>query len=125
MSGKVEDYIAGLPGWQPQLAAFLRDRVLAAGLREAFKWGQPVFSSDRGPVCFLKSGKANLLFGFWRGQQMVTLDSRLDPIGSFRMAGIKLTGTGQIDAAQVGLLVEAGIALNQQHGDPLKEPKVK
>ena len=125
MPNKVDDYIAGLSGWQAEMAATLRTWIMARGLEEAFKWGQPVFQTDKGPVCFLKSGKTNLLFGFWRGQQMAGLDQRLEPFGSFRMAGIKLTGADQIDEALLNRLVTTGIALNEQHGDPLKEPKMK
>lgn len=126
MPGTVDDYIAGLSDWQAELAATLRGQILAAGdLNEAFKWGQPVYATGKGPVCFLKSGKADLLLGFWRGQQMTELDPRLAPFGSFRMAGIKLAGQGEIDEAQVRRLVVTGIALNERHGDPMKEAKVK
>lgn len=123
MSNKVDDYIAGLPVWQASLASTLRRRVLGTGLEEIFKWGQPVYGNDRGPVCFLKSGKSHLLLGFWRGQQMADMDDRLFPFGSYRMAGIKLTGPDEIDAGLVTRLVEAGVSLNARHGDPLKEPR--
>jgi len=126
MSPKVDSYLAALGGWQGQLAGTLRAAILSVGgLTEDFKWGQPVYASDKGPVCFLKAGKSGLLLGFWRGQQVVEMDHRLSPFGSYRMAGIRLTGPDEIDTANVVRLVEAGIALNGRHGDPLKETKTR
>jgi hypothetical protein len=124
VANKIDDYIAGLTGWQAEVAAALRKEVLAVGgITETFKWGQPVFESEYGPVCLIKANKANIGFGFWRGQQMAELDARFAPVGNFKMADIKLKGPGEIGSAEVRRLVDAGIRLNQQHGDPLKDLK--
>ncbi|WP_341676429.1 DUF1801 domain-containing protein [Niveibacterium sp. SC-1] len=120
MNPKVDDYLARLSGWQASLARELRQRCLAAGLAEDFKWGQPIYSSAEGPVCLLKAHKAHLSFGFWRGQQMRELDTRLEPGGSFQMATLKLTAADRLDAKTVEALVSRGAALNREHGDPLK-----
>lgn len=124
MTSKIDDYIAKLNGWQADVAASLRRQILAVGgITETFKWSQPVFESEYGPVCLIKANKANISFGFWRGQQMVDLDPRFVPVGSFKMADIKLKGAGEIGGAEVRRLVKAGIRLNQQHGDPLADLK--
>lgn len=124
MANKVDDYIAGLDGWQAEVAASLRKHILAVGgVTENFKWGQPVFETGKGPVCLIKAHKAHVTLGFWRGQQMGDLDKRLTAMGSFKMADIKLKGPGDIKGDEVRRLVEAGIALNTERGDPLKEAK--
>ncbi len=124
MANKVDDYIARLDGWQAQVAAELRQQILAVGgVAETFKWGQPVYESGQGPVCLIKAHKGHVTFGLWRGQQMADPDKRLIPMGSFKMADIKLKGPGEISAAEVRRLVEAGISLNEQHGDPLGDLK--
>lgn len=122
MANKVDDYVAKLSGWQAEVAATLRREVLAVGgITETFKWGQPVYESEHGPVCLIKAHKNHLNLGFWRGQQMAELNARFAPVGSFKMADIKLKGAGEIGGAEVHRLVEAGIRLNQQHGNPLAD----
>ncbi len=120
MSDKVDAYIAGLDGWQAQSAQLLRREILAAGdLAEDFKWGHPMWSAS-GAVCLFKSFKSHMTLAFWRGAQMTDLDPRLEPSGGFQMAAIKLTGPDQITAEEVRRLVAAAIALNREHGDPMK-----
>lgn len=123
MSEKVDAYITGLDGWQVETARFLRSEILAAGeLSEDFKWGHPMWSAG-GAVCLVRGFKSYLALAFWRGAQMIDLDPRLEPSGSFKMATIKLTGPGQVTAEQVRRLVPAAIALNREHGDPMKMAK--
>ena len=123
MAKTVDEYVAGLSGWQAEAVAALRRDILAAGgVTEAFKWGHPVYEAG-GPVCLVKAHKAHVTFALWRGAEMTALEPRLEPSGSFQMASIKLDRPGQIGADQVGRLVAAGIALNREKGDPLKQPK--
>lgn len=123
MSDKVDAYVAGLAGWQAQTAQLLRREILAAGdLAEDFKWGHPMWSAG-GAVCLVKSFKSHMTLAFWRGAQMTSLDSRLEPSGGFQMAAIKLTGPGQISTDEIHRLVAAAIALNREHGDPMKMAK--
>ncbi|MBT9471641.1 MAG: DUF1801 domain-containing protein [Pseudomonadota bacterium] len=120
MSDKVDAYIAALDGWQADTAKLLRQQIAAAGdLAEDFKWGHPMWSAG-GAVCLFKSFKSHMTFAFWRGAQLTDLDPRLEPGGSFNMAAIKLTGPDQITSNEVGRLVAAAIALNREHGDPMK-----
>lgn len=121
MTKAVDDYVAGLSGWQGDVVGDLRRAILAAGdLSETFKWGHPIWEAA-GAVCLTKAHKAHVTLSFWRGQEMTDIEPRLEPTGGFRMASIKLTGPGQITAEQVGRLVVAAIALNREKGDPMKE----
>ncbi|GLS31172.1 hypothetical protein SAMN04488498_1215 [Mesorhizobium albiziae] len=123
MSKKVDDYIAGLSGWQAAVAAMLRREILATGaVSEDFKWGHPIYEAG-GAVALFKAHKAHVTLGFWRGAEMTDLDARLEPSGSFKMASITLKGPGEIDGADIGKLVAAGVALNRERGDPMKIKK--
>ena len=123
MSDKVDAYLAALPDWQASALRLVRAEAQAAGLSEDFKWGHPMWSSADGAVCLLKGFKTHMNLGFWRGAQMTDLDPRLEPSGGFQMAAIKLTGPDQITAEEVRRLVAAAIALNREHGDPMKMAK--
>lgn len=119
MSRSVDDYVAGLSGWQARVVEDLRRDILGTNASsEILKWNHPVYVSN-GPVCLIQAHKAHVTFGFWRGAEMVALDSRLVSHGSFSMASIRLTGEGQMTPNQVRLLVERGAALNLERGNPL------
>lgn len=119
MSKSVDDYVAALSGWPARTVEDLRRDVLAVGATtEALKWGHPIYASD-GPVCLIKAHKAHVVFGFWRGAEMVCLDERLVPHGGFLMASITLRAGDRITPDQARVLVERGAALNREKGDPL------
>lgn len=120
MSDQVDAYLAALPDWQAAALRTVRAEAQAAGLSEDFKWGHPMWSSADGAVCLLKGFKTHMNLGFWRGAQMTALDARLAPSGGFHMATIKLTDPVELTAGQIRGLIEAGAALNTQHGDPMK-----
>lgn len=123
MAKTVDDYIAGLAGWQKDVAEQLRRDILATGgLTETFQWGHPVYS-HAGAVCLFRAHKSHLTLAFWRGQEMLALEPRLQPSGSFVMAGIKIEGAGEVSTETVQSLVRAGIALNQEKGDPLAQAR--
>lgn len=120
---RIDDYIAALDGWQAQVAAELRENIRGVnGITESFKWGHPIFETKDGPVCLIKAQKSHVTLGFWRGQQIEGAQ-KLNPTGSFKMADIKLQGTGEISGDEVRQLVASGIALNAEHGDPLKSTR--
>lgn len=117
MAGAVDDYLARLSGWQAEAATELRGHLLAGGgLTEVFKWAEPVYESS-GPVCWFKAHKAHITLGFWRGAALRRLEPRLMTSGA-KMAHLKLTDAGQITAAQVRALTEAGARLNAELGNP-------
>jgi hypothetical protein len=119
VSKTVDDYVAGLPGWQQEMVAALRRDIRAAGgVTEAFKWGHPIYEAG-GPVCLVKAYPGHVTFGFWRGTELAALDARLEA-GSRAMAYIKLQQDSRITPEDVHRLVAAGVALNQEKGDPLK-----
>ncbi len=121
MAGKVEDYIAGLSGWQRDVVVALRQSILlAGGVEEVLKWGHPVYLAG-GPVCLVKAFPGHVTLGFWRGADMRDLDDRLAPHGRYDMASFRLTGPRQLNDAEIAALVARGIALNREKGDPTKE----
>ncbi|MGO4449191.1 DUF1801 domain-containing protein [Phyllobacterium sp. TAF24] len=123
MAKTVDDYIAGLGGWQAEAVVALRRDILSVeGITETFKWGHPVYESN-GPVCLFKAHKSHVAFSLWRGAEMKSLEPKLDESGSFLMASLKLQGPGEIKTAIVRKLVTAGVALNAEKGDPTKEAK--
>lgn len=125
MAKTVDDYIAGLYGWQAETATALRAAILAGGeVKEGLKWSHPFYDAG-GPVCLFQAYPKHITLAFWRGADMLELDSRLARSGSFEMAQMKLTGADQIGAQDIRKLVAAGVALNREKGDPLKTVKKK
>ena len=121
MAKTVDEYIAGVSGWQAEAVAALRADILAAGgVTEGFKWGHPIYESAEGPVCLFKAHKAHVTFGLWRGAEMVDIDKRLEAGGSFAMASIKIEKPGEVSTGDVKRLVTKGVALNKEKGDPSK-----
>ncbi len=111
-------YVAALDGWRRALVEQLRARVLSAGkLEEVIKWRHLVYFSN-GPVLLIRCEEERVLFGFWRGQRLCELDSRLKPGGKYEMATMVLTEGSKVTAPRVKKLVQAAIALNRKLGDP-------
>lgn len=123
MSSRVDDYVEDFFGWQGQVASMLRREILAADpeVTEDFRWGHPVFSGGGGPICFFKVLGDYLTLAFWRGQQMMELEPRFSPTGSYRMADVRITGPDVIEPEQVQRLVRQAVILNRRLGDPLAE----
>jgi hypothetical protein len=61
-----------------------------------------------------------VLFGFWRGQRLGSIDDRLKPGGQYEMGTITFTEDGKIAKTQVKNLVKTAVALNKELGDPTK-----
>ena len=113
-----DGYIKGLSGWRRALVEALRGAVLAAGkLEERIKWGHLVYSSN-GPVLLIRAEEKRVLFGFWRGKRLTSLDERLKPSGKYEMATIVFTEGDEITAADAKRLAKAAIGLNRELGDP-------
>ena len=73
----------------------LIDQKLVGG-EPAMKWGQPVWSVGKRPVCYLKGASHHLTFGFWRGSSIRDRSGRLETAGSV-MAHVKLYTVDDID----------------------------
>jgi hypothetical protein len=111
-------YVEALSGWRRKLVATLRGAVLAAGkVEERIKWGHLVYLSN-GPVLLIRAEERRVLFGFWRGKRLRSLDGRLKASGKYEMATIALTEGDRFTAADAKRLAKAAIGLNRELGDP-------
>jgi hypothetical protein len=111
-------YIASLSGWQRRYAEALRSTVVnAAPLREVIKWGHLVYFSN-GPVLLIRAEEHRVLFGFWRGQRLRSIEPRLKPGGKYEMATLELVEGTPLERPTVVKLVKEAVALNASLGDP-------
>src|SRR6185436_12503902 len=72
-----DEYVAGLSGWRRTC------------VEEAVKWGHLVYSSN-GPVLLIRAEAQRVLFGFWRGKRLQTIEPRLKASGKYEMATLEL-----------------------------------
>ena len=113
-------YVASLGGWQRQYVEALRSAVVsAATLQEVVKWGHLVYSSN-GPVLLIRAEQRRVLFGFWRGSRLRSIEPRLKPGGKYEMATLVLVEPTPLEHSTVVALVRAAVALNASRGDPTK-----
>lgn len=119
---RVDDYLAGLPPAQREVADRLRQIVHAAAPQasEGFKWGRPVYEQN-GPLCCFEAHELHVSFGFWRGAQLPSAAGVLDGQGE-TMAHIELQSLADIQPATLKKLVREAVELNAQRGDPTRRP---
>jgi hypothetical protein len=111
-------YVAGLSGWRRRCVDHLRSAVSSiATLEEAVKWGHLVFSMN-GPVLLIRAERNRVLFGFWRGQRLRSIEPRPRPSGSYEMATLELHEGDTIEAGVARRLAKQAVALNKKLGDP-------
>jgi hypothetical protein len=111
-------YLASLDGWRRARVEALRAEVLrAAPLDEVIKWGHLVYLSN-GPVLLIRAEEERVLFGFWRGKRLQSIEPRLKPGGKYEMATLELVEGDAIDAETVHRLTTEAVALNVADGDP-------
>ena len=111
-------YVAALDGWRRARVEELRAAVRnAAPLDEVIKWGHLVYLSS-GPVLLIRAEDERVLFGFWRGHQLRSIEPRLKPGGKDQMATLELREGDTIDPATVRRLTQEAAALNATLGDP-------
>lgn len=116
-------YVAVLDGWRRALVEELRAAVLdAATLDEVIKWGHLVYLSD-GPALLIRAEEQRVLFGFWRGKQLRSIEPRLKPGGKYEMATAELREGDTIDPEIVRRLTQEAVALNAAHGDPTRDAR--
>ena len=110
-------YVASLNGWQGRYVTALRSAVLeAAPMREAIKWGHLVYFSN-GPVLLIRAEERRVLFGFWRGKRLRTIEPRLKAGGKYEMATLALPEFAPLKRSVVLELTWAAVALNRDDGD--------
>ena len=114
-------YVAALSGWHGQLVRALRKEALAAarGVDEQVKWGHLVYFSG-GPAFLIRAEEDRVLFGFWRGKRLRTIEPRLQPGGKYEMATLVLDKSTSISRETARTLVNQAVALNRLLGDPTK-----
>ena len=116
-------YVAALRGWRRDCVEALRNTVLkSAELEERIKWGHLVYSSN-GPVLLIRAEDERVLFGFWRGQRLQSIEPRLKGGGKYEMATVSLHAGDRIAQTVIRKLVKAAVELNASLGDPTRLDK--
>ena len=111
-------YVRGLRGWRRKTVEALRNTVRgSATLEEVIKWGHLVYVMN-GPVLLIRAEADRVLFGFWRGQRLVEIESRLKPGGKYEMPTLELRESSTITSAVVRRLTQEAVRLNEKLGDP-------
>jgi hypothetical protein len=120
-----DEYVAGLSGWQRALVESLRTTVVAAGhAEEAVKWGHLVYESN-GPLLLIRAEEQRVLFGFWRGKRLQSIEKRLKASGKYELANLVLQEGTTVSPAIARKLTKEAIALNKSLGDPRNAAKPK
>jgi hypothetical protein len=120
-----EAYIAALRGWQRQRVEELRSAVRrATKLDEVIKWGHLVYSSN-GPVLVIRAEESRVLFGFWRGQRLRTIEPALKGGGKYEMATLELHEDMSLEPATIRRLTREAVALNESLGDPTRDANAR
>ena len=119
-AASADDYVAGLSGWQRTCVEYLRSEVrTTTTLEEVVKWRHLVYFSN-GPVVLIRAEAERVLFGFWRGQRLQSIEPRLKSSGRYEMATLELREGASIGAATIRRLVLEAVALNASLGDPTR-----
>lgn len=115
----IDAYVDALEAWQQEIAHPFAALVAKVAPKSSayIKWGHPVWDLG-GPFALLKPAKAHVTLGFWRGGQMSDAKGILEGDGD-GMRYVKLKSGQQLPPSLAELVREA-VALNAQHGDPLK-----
>ena len=99
--------------------------VRAAGdLEEAVKWGHLVYTSN-GPLLLIRAEEQRVLFGFWRGKRLRSIEQRLKASGKYELANLELREGMTVSPSIVRRLTKEAIALNKSLGDPRDAAKPK
>lgn len=120
------EYLALLRGWRRKLVDALRFTVRAsAKFDETIKYGHLVYLSE-GPVLFIRAEESRVLFGFWRGKRLRTIEPRLKTGGKYELATLELLEDTPVSLPVVRRLAREAASLNRKLGDPtkaIKKPK--
>jgi hypothetical protein len=118
-------YVAALDGWRRTNVEALRAAVrVAADLEEVVKWGHLVYLHN-GPVLLIRAEQERVLFGFWRGQRLGSIEPRLKRGGKYEMATLDLRDGMTIEPATVRRLAREAVALNRTLGNPTDAAKIR
>jgi hypothetical protein len=118
LAANPDAYVEALDGWKRERVAALRRAVRAApGLEETIQWGHLVYLAE-GPVLLIRAEEDRVLFGFWRGQRLTSVEPRLKPGGKCEMATLELREDTTIEPSVARRLAKDAVALNRELGDP-------
>ena len=119
-AGSIEEYAKVLGDWRSDTVMELDAIVRKAAPKASagIKWAQPIYELG-GPIAFIKSAKAHVTIGFWRGTELKDPKGLLEGSGS-KMAHIKIKQATGIPRTQVAAWVKEAAALNLTKGDPTK-----
>ncbi len=73
-------------------------------------------------MLLIRAEPARVLFSFWRGKRLTSIEPRLRPSGKFELANFEMREDTRISPTVVKKLVRAAVALNRKLGDPTKAP---
>ena len=111
-------YVAGLGEWQRACVERLRAAVKKPGLfEEVIKWGNLVYLSN-GPAIVIRAEDARVLFSFWRGRRLVSIQPLLKPGGKYEMARVVYREGDVVDVKLAERLAREAHRLNGELGDP-------
>lgn len=114
-SEQIDVMIAGLGDWRGPMVARLRSLIndADAGLKEEWKWGTPVWSSN-GNVCALGAFKDHVKVNFFKGASLPDPDKLLNGgLEAKESRSIDLTQGDEPDKTALQELVRAAIARNK------------
>lgn len=117
------EYVGALRGWRRKLVSTLRFTVRAsAKFDETIKYGHLVYFAN-GPALFIRAEESRVLFGFWRGRRLRTIEPRLRTGGKYELATLELREDTPLRLAVVRRLAKGAAALNRNLGDPTRVMK--
>lgn len=109
-----DSYFADIPEPLSTAAAGLRSLVFEAApdLREVIKWGSPVYERNK-LVIWIKAQKKHITFGFFRGSELASADSKglLEGTGK-SMRHLKIRSAADVGGDSVRNLVDAAFRLD-------------
>lgn len=96
----VDDWLADLEAWRDEAAA-LRRIVLAAGLEETVKWGQPCYTDAGRNIAIVSWRKGSAILSFFKGALLDDPEGRLVQPGAARAGRyLPFTTVAAIEAAE-------------------------
>jgi hypothetical protein len=78
---------------------------------------------SNGPLLLIRAEDHRVLFGFWRGKRLLSIDKRLKASGKYELANLELREGMSVSPAIARRLAKEAIALNRSMGDPRNDAK--
>jgi hypothetical protein len=76
-------------------------------------------------VLLIRAEDHRVLFGFWRGKRLLSIDERLQASGKYELANLELREGMSVSPAIARRLTKEAIALNKSLGNPQADAKSK